>query len=154
MRARQLLIAGLAVLGIAGGAYAGLDAGRTVDSFYTVSREPRYRAIEAPTRPPSARDAGTVTFAAAPSAGTVWGLEIGRDERSFFDTASYETTAGDTWAAEAKAAEPPVRVHRAVIRPVASAVEPPVVEDTIPIEEPVDGWVEAPADPDRLPSAG
>jgi hypothetical protein len=142
MTGKHLMIASIAAVALSAGALAGLDAGRNINSFYTAMREPAYRPIEPALQPASSWATENRTFAASPPPGTIWGQEVGRDERAFFDPSTSEV-----WREE-----PPVRVHRATVREV-ELPEPALVEPA-PSEEPVDGWVDAPADPDRLPSAG
>lgn len=141
----RMLLASLAVLGVAGGALAGLDAAGAVNGFYTAPREERYQPLPPAAPVPTYENR---TFAAAPPAGTVWGQEVGRDERAYFaDTVQAELPPElpdvDDWRPE-----PPVRVHR-----VSREVEPVIVEPPEAAPEPVDGWVDAPG-PERLPSAG
>ena len=83
---------------LAGGAWAGMDAAAQVDARYRAA--PEFR-LSVPVPAPVSRWEPVVAEQApiaAPSAGSVWGQEVGRDERAFFDP-----TVGE---------EPPkVRVH-------------------------------------------
>lgn len=142
MPGKHLLIATIAVVGLSAGALVGLDAGRNVNGFYTAVREPAYRPIEPVLQPASSWATENRTFAASPPAGTIWGQEVGRDESAFFDTGTTEV-----WREE-----PPARVHRASVREVD--LSDPAADESAPVEEPVDGWVAAPGETDRLPSAG
>ena len=130
MPSKDLVIAAVVLLGVSGGALAGYEASASVDDFYTAPREPRYQALEpAPVTTSWATESRT--FPTAPPPGSIWGAEIGRNERAFFDAGAVER-------------EEPVRVHRASARTI-EPVEPIV-------EEPVPEWVED--DPEPLPSAG
>lgn len=136
MAQRYGMIAGVAAaLCVAGGAMAGLDAGRTVDSFYTTSREPLYQPIPDLTKPATPWEWDNRPVAAAPPPGTIWGQEVGADERAFFDTEPAEE-----WKPE------PVRVFRASIEsPPAEPVPATQPVDVGEPDDPVDGWVDPPA---------
>ena len=70
---------------LAGGAWAGMYAAAQVDARYRVALEAR---LSVPVPAPVSRWEPAVaeqTPIAAPSAGSVWGQEIGQDERDFFD---------------------------------------------------------------------
>ena len=146
MRERGLFVAALVIVGASTGALAGLEAGQTIDSFYTSERESRYHAEPAT---PATRWQEPRTYPLAPVPGTIWGQEIGRDERAFFDTGpALDTAPADDWREE-----PPVRVHRASVKIEEPA---PVPTDAAEPDDPVDGWVDPPpAEPgaERLPKA-
>ncbi|HEU0043650.1 hypothetical protein [Sphingomonas sp.] len=138
---RRCLLAGAAVLGLSAGAWAGFDATGQVDRFYTAAPAPVYMPIPPEPRATGAWEWGSQSLAAAPVAGTIWGREVGRDERAFFDTE------------DALPEEVPARVHRASVQqadPVAAKALPVPALDA---EEPVDGYVEAPASNAKEPLA-
>ena len=139
MRERGLFIAALTVLGASTGALAGLEAAQTIDSFYSASRELRYRAE--PARP-AAMWQEPRTYPVAPPPGTIWGQEIGRDERAFFETP----------IADDLREELPVRVYRASVRTEEAEPAPSLTPAAEP-DDAVDGWVDPlpPEQPDRLP---
>ena len=113
-RARRATLIGVAALGCtAAGTLAGLDAGAHVDRVYTTSPEVRVQPVPAPTPASSWEWNETPPVAIAP-AGGIWGRDIGRDERAFFDTG-----VGDDGYDQDR----PVRAHRRA-REVAPAIEP------------------------------
>ena len=136
MRERGLFIAALAIVGASTGALAGLEAGQTIDSFYTARPEPRYRAEPAT---PATMWQEPRTYPVAPPPGTIWGQEVGRDERAFFDAGpALDTAPADDWREER-----PVRVHRASVK-VEEPAPAPTPSDAAEPDDPVDGWVEPP----------
>lgn len=124
MRAkREVAVAALVAMGLAGGAWAGIDAAAQVDGYY---RAPPPRSIRVPAATPwrPADDAPTV---AAPPAGTVWGRDIGPDERAMFDTAP-----------ERDASQPRPQYLPVERVPVIALPDPPVSN------EGEGAWVQAP----------
>lgn len=98
---RVLAGATLVVMGLGGGAWAGMDAAAQVDARYRFAPAlPISRPVPVAAPRSSQGDVEEPVMAAIPPAGSAWGREIGRDERAFFDP-----TVGEE--------PPPVRVHRA-----------------------------------------
>ena len=128
---RRNLIALAGVCGLSAGAWAGLDSAGQINGFYTTTT-PVFAAIPPAPKSTAAWEWGQQGYAAPPPAGTVWGREIGPDERAFFD------------AGNAIGEEEPVRVHRASAKQVKlaeprSLPEPSLPEPSLDAEEPVDG---------------
>lgn len=125
--AQGLAGAALVAAGLAGGAWAGMDAAAQVDARYRAA--PEFR-LSVPLPAPVSRWEPAVAeqaSIAAPPAGSVWGQEIGRDERAFFDPAIGE--------------EPPkVRVHRERRR--ADGWD----DASATVAAPVDEWADPPVE--------
>lgn len=84
---------------VSAGAWAGMDASRDIAGFYYASPPVTRPEMVTVRRAPLSWDRLERPIAAAPSPGLVWGEEVGREERAFFDLGPAER-------------EEPVRVFR------------------------------------------
>lgn len=128
---RAAIIGALAGVGLAAGAWAGMDAAAQIGIPYSALTAKSLRADgrDHPAAPIGERgDLAPI----APPAGTIWGQDIGRDERAFF--------APDDTAREHR---PAVRVHHNArdqdLQMIPSEPRPNVIEDSTE-----DGWVDPP----------